>query len=100
MEGLGVALLQAAASGVPIVASRAGGIPEIVRDGSNGLLVSPGDSAALAQAVIRILGDPDLAKAYGQAGRRFALADFSIAAMVEGNYQVYRDVLEGSGAKR
>jgi glycosyltransferase involved in cell wall biosynthesis len=96
LEGLGVALLQAAASAVPIVASRAGGIPEIVRDGSNGLLVPPGDPAALAEAVIRLLRDPVQAAAYGQAGRRIALSDFSIAAMVEGNDRVYRDVLAAS----
>ncbi len=48
MEGLGVSLLQAASAGVPIVASRVGGIPEAVRDGENGLLVPPGDSRRAA----------------------------------------------------
>ncbi|NJN47353.1 MAG: glycosyltransferase family 4 protein, partial [Candidatus Competibacteraceae bacterium] len=93
MEGLGVALLQAAACGVPIVASRVGGIPEIVRNGVNGTLIPAGDPLALAQAVNGLLADTERAAAYGQAGRRIALTDFSIAAMVEGNYRVYQDVL-------
>ncbi|MCP5419858.1 MAG: glycosyltransferase [Gammaproteobacteria bacterium] len=100
LEGLGVALLQAAACAVPIVASRTGGIPEIVHDEVNGLLVPPGDSPALARAVIRLLDDPVQSVAFGQAGRRIAVRDFSIAAMVEGNYRVYREVLEAGGSKR
>jgi glycosyltransferase involved in cell wall biosynthesis len=93
MEGLGVALLQTAASGIPIVASRVGGIPEIVRDGVNGTLIPAGDPPALAQAVNDLLADTERAKVYGQAGREIVLTDFSIAAMVEGNYRVYQDVL-------
>jgi glycosyltransferase involved in cell wall biosynthesis len=93
MEGLGVSLLQAASAGVPIVASRAGGIPEAVRDGVNGLLVPPGDASALAEAIGRLLGDPGLARAMGEAGRRLMQEEFSVDAMVEGNLRVYRDVL-------
>jgi len=93
MEGLGVALLQAAACGVPIVASRVGGIPEIVRDGINGTLTPAGEPHALAQAVNDLLADTEQAKSFGEAGRQIVLADFSIAAMVEGNYRVYKDVL-------
>ena len=54
MEGLGVSLLQAASAGVPILASRTGGIPEAVREGENGLLVRPGDSAALGAALDQV----------------------------------------------
>ncbi|MDD3517439.1 MAG: glycosyltransferase family 4 protein [Chromatiales bacterium] len=96
MEGLGVSLMQAAAAGVPIVASRAGGIPEVVRDGDNGLLVPPGDPAALADAVIALLADPDRARAMGEAGHAFAARELSIDAMVEGNLAVYRVLLEGT----
>ncbi|MBB1160670.1 glycosyltransferase [Aquariibacter albus] len=90
MEGLGVALLQAAACGLPIVAGRAGGIPEIVRPGLNGELIEPGDAAALAQHLTNLLGDPALRARYGAAGRQLVLDEFSVDAMVDGNLAVYR----------
>ncbi|WP_309544944.1 glycosyltransferase [Alkalilimnicola ehrlichii] len=94
-EGLGVALLQAAACGVPIVAARAGGIPEIVHDGINGRLIAPGAVEELVEAVDALLTQPALAKAYGRQGREIAKERFSIQAMVAGNLAVYRDVLDG-----
>jgi glycosyltransferase involved in cell wall biosynthesis len=103
MEGLGVSLLQAASAGVPIVASRAGGIPEAVRDGLNGLLVPPGDVAALGEAIGRVLGDPALARRLGEAGRDLVAREFSVDGMVEGNLRVYRELLEeraSNGATR
>lgn len=94
MEGLGVALLQAAACGLPIVAGRAGGIPEIVRPGLNGELIEPGDAAALSHHLIRLLADPALRAGYGAAGRHLVLDEFSVDAMVEGNLAVYRGLLD------
>jgi glycosyltransferase involved in cell wall biosynthesis len=96
MEGLGVALLQAAAAGVPIIATRAGGIPEIVRDGENGLLVAPGDAAALAEAIRALLENPALRRRFGARGRALAREGFSVDAMVEGNLGVYRELLDPS----
>jgi glycosyltransferase involved in cell wall biosynthesis len=93
MEGLGVALLQAAACGLPIVAGRAGGIPEIVRPGLNGELIEPGDAAALGAHLVQLLGDEALRERYGAAGRELALQAFSLDAMVDGNREVYRAVL-------
>jgi len=93
MEGLGVSLLQAAAAGVPIVATHVGGIPEAVRDGVNGWLVSPNDPPTLAQAILQLLRDPARAKGLGTAGRELMEKEFSIAAMVEGNLGIYREVL-------
>lgn len=92
MEGLGVSLLQAASAGVPIVASRVGGIPEAVREGENGLLVPPGDVAALHNAIGALLADPQRRKVLGQAGRTRMAREFSIDAMVEGNLKVYREL--------
>lgn len=92
-EGLGVALLQAAACGVPIVASRTGGIPEIVRPGRTGELVPPGDAAALSAALLRMLRDAALRRRYGAEARQWALAEFSAASMVEGNLAVYEEVI-------
>ncbi len=93
LEGLGVSLLQAAAAGLPIVATRAGGIPEIVRDRENGLLVPPGDSRALGEAVLWLLDHPDEARALGARGRALVDREFSVPAMVAGNLRVYREVL-------
>ncbi len=93
MEGLGVSLLQAAACGVPVVASRVGGIPEIVRDGVNGHLVPPRDPAALQQALLSLLQDKGLARKMGMAGRLLVEQEFSIQAMVEGNRNVYRELV-------
>ncbi|MCU0935073.1 MAG: glycosyltransferase [Gammaproteobacteria bacterium] len=93
-EGLGVSLLQSAACGVPVVGSAIGGIPEVVRDGVNGRLVPAGDALSLGRAVRSVLDDPDGARALGAAGRRIVEREFSVPAMVAGNLQVYRDVLE------
>jgi glycosyltransferase involved in cell wall biosynthesis len=93
MEGLGIILLQASAAGVPIVASSAGGIPEAVVDGKNGLLVPPGDSSALAGAVNALLADPERARAMGEEGKLRVRELFSVDRMVEGNLAVYRTVL-------
>lgn len=94
-EGLGVALLEAGAAGLPIVASRAGGIPETLVDGETGILVPPGDAAALAEALADLLGDETRSREMGQAARRFVEEERSVDAMVEGNLAVYRSVLEG-----
>ena len=93
MEGLGVSLLQASAAAVPIVTSRAGGLPEAVQDGVTGILCPPGDVAALGAAIDRLAGDPALRARYGAAGRARILAEFSIDAMVDGNLRIYRQVL-------
>ena len=93
-EGLGVSLLQAAAAGVPIVGTRVGGIPEIVRDGVNGYLIPPGDAPSLADAATRVILDRDLARKMGDAGRGIAKEHFSIDSMVEGNLGVYWEVMK------
>lgn len=93
LEGLGVSLLQAAASGLPIVASRVGGLPEIVRHGRNGYLVPAANPVAIAEAVSALLKDPLLAQRFGQAGREMVRSNFSLEAMVAGNLAVYQAVL-------
>jgi glycosyltransferase involved in cell wall biosynthesis len=93
MEGLGVSLLQAAACGVPIVASRAGGIPETVQDGENGLLVTPGDKRALEGAILKLMAEPERRRRMGEAGRRLVSERFSIQRMVAENARIYQGVL-------
>ena len=93
MEGLGVSLLQAAAAGVPVVGTRAGGIPEAMTDGVTGLLIRPGDPEAIAEAAVRILSNPGLAEKMGLEGKKLAAERFSIEAMARGNLEVYRDIM-------
>jgi glycosyltransferase involved in cell wall biosynthesis len=69
-EGFGIALLEAAACGLPVIAARTGGIPDAVREGETGVLVDPGDLGQVEAAVSRVLDDPALASRLGQAGRR------------------------------
>jgi glycosyltransferase involved in cell wall biosynthesis len=90
-EGMGRVLVTAMALGKPIVATRVGGVPELLADGAAGRLVPPGDAAALADAVCALLRDPDQAAALGEAGRR-RVGRYSAQTMVESLAQVYRDV--------
>lgn len=70
VEGFGIAIVEAAACGVPVVAGDAGGVPDAVRDGETGVLVPPGDAAAFAAAIGRLLADGELRGRLGQNGRR------------------------------
>jgi glycosyltransferase involved in cell wall biosynthesis len=96
MEGLGVSLLQAAASGVPIVGARAGGIPEVVHNGVNGLLVEPGSTQELYKAVYRLLSDEELARHYGHAGQELVAQNFSVKTMVEQYLRLYQGLVHGT----
>ncbi len=91
-EGLGVILLQASAAGVPVVATSVGGIPEIIRDGQNGVLVPPDDSPALSAALAWLLDDAGLRNQMSRLGPGIVAAEFSVEAMVEGNLSVYREL--------
>lgn len=93
MEGLGVVLLQAAASGLPVVASKVGGIPEAVAHEETGLLVPAGNPRALAAAVTEILSDPEKAQDFGRRARARVRDRFSVERMVEGNVHVYRELV-------
>ena len=92
-EGLGVVLLQAASAGSAVIACDAGGMPEAVIDQQTGLLVPPGDVAALTTAIERLLSEPERAEAFGAKGRERMLASFSTLAMAQGNVSVYRAVM-------
>jgi glycosyltransferase involved in cell wall biosynthesis len=88
-EGLGSAILEAMATGLPIVATRAGGIPEAVRDGETGLVVPPHDDAALAAGIVRLLQDANLRARFGQSGRERVVEEFSVERLVAGTARVY-----------
>jgi glycosyltransferase involved in cell wall biosynthesis len=91
-EGLGTSLLDAMAASRPIVATTAGGIPEIVEDGVNGLLVPPRDQHALADAIVRALKDADLRRRMGEAGFARVNERFTVERMVAGTAAVYARV--------
>ena len=89
-EGLGTSILDAMACAKPVVGTRAGGIPEAVRDEDTGLLVPPGDEAALAAALVRLLKDPALSARLGASGRQRAAEYFSVERMVSETLDVYQ----------
>jgi glycosyltransferase involved in cell wall biosynthesis len=88
-EGFGIVLLEAMLAGLPIVATAVSAIPEIVVDGETGVLTPPGEPEALAGALSALLDDPLRRRALGEAGRRRALGEFSVAKMAERTIAVY-----------
>ncbi|WP_238365019.1 exopolysaccharide biosynthesis GT4 family glycosyltransferase EpsE [Mesobacterium pallidum] len=82
-EPLGVAYMEAMACGTPTIGTDAGGVPELIRDGVDGLLVPPKDPEALAEALLRLRGDPDLAHRLSQGGRQRIVDHFSAATGAE-----------------
>lgn len=92
-EGLPLVVLEAMTLGVPVIATRVGGVPEVVRDGVDGLLVEPRDSEALAHAIAYVLDDPLLAQRLTSAAHERAANEFSSAAMARRVDAIYREVL-------
>ncbi|HZO89117.1 MAG TPA: glycosyltransferase family 4 protein [Chthonomonadaceae bacterium] len=99
-EGFGpLTLLEALALGTPVIAARADGPRELIAEGKTGLLVPTGDSAALAQAAIRLLGSPSLAETLRREGGRYSEC-FRVERMVEQTVEVYRQVAEQHKRRR
>ena len=98
-EGSPLITLEAMAAGVPVVASAVGGIPDQVRHDKEGLLVPPGETEALGDALLALLRDPARARSLGEAGRRRAAAEFGHATMVRRIEDVYREVLGWPAAR-
>ena len=95
-EGLGTSILDAMACGRPVVATTAGGIPEVVRDGENGILVPPRDHEAMAAAIVKLLKDDALRRRMGAAGLSLVNARFSSERMVQETLSVYQRVARRS----
>lgn len=93
-EGLPNAILEYMAAELPVVATRVGGVPEVVIDGETGLLVPPGNPQALADALLSLLSDTELARRMGQAGRRRVEQYFTLERMVKENEKLYLELLE------
>jgi glycosyltransferase involved in cell wall biosynthesis len=93
-EGLGLSILEAQCLGLPVVATAVGGIPEIIAQGRNGMLVPPGDPQALAQAILQLAGNARLRRELGRQGARSA-RQFSNERMVDQMVALYRTLLDG-----
>ncbi len=99
-EPFGLVLLEAMAQGVPVVAAAGGGVPEIVRDGTDGLLVPSGDADALADALDRVLTGPDLRARLAAAGPRRVREAFPLDRTVALTEAVYRRALAAPAGAR
>ena len=96
-EALPVSILEAMAAGLPVVATRVGGVPELVVDGETGLLVPAGDTRALADALQRLVDDPDLRARLGAAGRARVEEHFRLDSFLEAHRNLYGRTLAESG---
>ena len=99
-EALSNVVLESMAAGAPTVATRVGGTPEALVDGVTGILVPPADSAALAEAIVHLLRDPQLAAHLGRAARARIADHFSVRRMVRATEDLYTDLLERKRRKR
>jgi glycosyltransferase involved in cell wall biosynthesis len=96
MDGLPQMLMEAMACGLPVVSTRLVGIPDLVVDGETGLLVSPGDVAALASALERLARDPELSAALASAGRERVVERFDLRSCLEPLLERFRAHLTAS----
>jgi glycosyltransferase involved in cell wall biosynthesis len=92
-EGLGVSVLEAAAEGVPIIATNAGGLVDLIIHGDTGLLVSPGAPDELVEAITLLRDNRELGRELANAARRKVTAEFTVEEMIEGTLRVYERVL-------
>lgn len=99
-EGCPLSVIEAMAAGVPVVATRVGGVPELVRDGVTGIVAEPGRPDGLARGLAELLGDDRRAVEMGRAGRECARARFSREQMAAATAQVYERVVAESSRSR
>jgi glycosyltransferase involved in cell wall biosynthesis len=96
-EGFGLVTLEAMNAGLPVVGTRRGAIPEVVRNGETGLLVPPKDPEALATALIRLLSNPERARAMGRAGLSRLRREFDMEKAVRAHDELYVELLREKG---
>lgn len=98
-EGTPVSAIEALAAGRPVVATRVGGVPDVVREGEDGFLVEPGDVDALAERLARLAADPALRERLGAAGRARVIPRYSVERLVDDIDLLYRSLLASAGAR-
>ena len=94
-EGMPVSIIEALASGVPVVATNVGGIPDLIRDGVNGHVVPPRDSNAVARAALAILRDPDRRASMAAAARASVVPEYEVDTLVARMDRLYREIVTG-----
>jgi glycosyltransferase involved in cell wall biosynthesis len=92
-EGTPVSIIEAMASGKPVIATGVGGVPSLVKDGINGFMVKPGDINALSDATIRLLKDPELRVKMGKEGQRIVYPYYDISELVERVDHLYKQII-------
>lgn len=97
-EGLSNVILEAMGTGLPVVATGVGGNPELVEDGRTGLLVEPRNANAIAHAITRLAENPQMARAFGEAGRQRIIQEFSIHRMLRQTEDLYTRLVERYGS--
>jgi glycosyltransferase involved in cell wall biosynthesis len=97
-EGLGLVAVEALLCETPVVAFRSGGLTDVIQDGRTGVLVPPGDSAALATALDALLAEPDRGRTLGEAGRIYALSTFAPESAAQRYSDIYKQVLDSQPA--
>lgn len=90
-EGLGLALMEAMAAGLPVIGSNVGGIKSLIQDGLNGILVEPADSKGLAEAILKLLKDSKKRESLGGAAQKFIAKSFSLERMIIDTEKVYKN---------
>jgi glycosyltransferase involved in cell wall biosynthesis len=95
-EGLGVSVLEAMAAGKAVIASRVGGLPELVVDAATGLLVEPRDVAGLANAIAKLASDRTLIQSMGESGRERLKKNFTMEQMARKNEDYYYNLAQFS----
>jgi glycosyltransferase involved in cell wall biosynthesis len=98
-EGSPLSVMEYMEAGLPVVATRVGGVPDIVVDGETGLLVPPRDPAAIAQAITQLLEQPELAKAMGGAGQTRRRTEFDLGATVRRVEELYEELYAGKAGR-
>lgn len=95
-EGMPLSIIEAWAAGLPVVATRVGGVPEMIEEGRTGLMVEPDDEVGLAARIATLIGDRDRARSLAHAGRAIARERFSLQAMAGAYDRLYRRAIVGA----
>jgi glycosyltransferase involved in cell wall biosynthesis len=98
-EGTPVSVIEALGAGRPVVATRVGGVPDVVRDGKDGFLVEPGETDELAERLERLARDPELRERMGREGRDRVLPRYAVDRLVDDVDQLYRSLLSAEGVR-